>query len=358
MILGKIRKFLIHLMVGANIASIIVMLLVGYSGGLHPADHPILSCMGLFFPVLLLINLLFLLLWACVRLRLIIIPLMGYLLCYHPLQTYLPLHFFSDTSEGESLKVLSYNVKDFDVGKDDGRAVHKACQYIIDSGADIVCLQEVLLGNSFLNPAMEVYPWKTDMPGNRYGGVVVLSKYPILRKERIPYPSEGNLSMAVTIAVDGEEITVVNNHFQTSGLTYEDKQDFSDMVGGGKRDEIRTASRHLLGILGQSARKRAVQVDKVADYVRDRQGRPLLLCGDFNETPISYSHDTFAKLLTDCYASAGNGVGWSYNNNRIHVRIDNIFCSSHWQPVKCFVDTKISASDHYPIICHLKKHDN
>lgn len=358
MFLGKVRKFFIHLMAGANIASIIVMLLIGYSGRLNPADHPILSCMGLFFPILLLINFLFLLFWVLVRMRLMIIPILGFLVCYQPLRTYLPLHFSSEDSAEATLKVLSYNVKDFDIGKNDDRDVHKASQYILDSDADIVCLQEVVLGNPYLTPALKVYPWKTDMPGDRYGGLVVLSKYPILKKKRIPYPSQGNLSMAVTIDVDGEKVIVINNHFQTSGLTIEDKKDFSDMVGGGKRQEIHRESKHLLTILGRSAGKRAGQVDKVAAYVREHQENPLLLCGDFNETPISYSHETFAKLLTDCYVTTGNGVGWSYNSNRIHVRIDNIFCSSHWQPLKCEIDTKIHASDHYPIICYLKKHDN
>lgn len=358
MAVGKVRKFFIHLMVGANIASIIVMFLVGYSGKLNPADHPIFSCMGLFFPIFLLINLLFLLFWAFVRLRLIIIPILGFLVCYQPLSTYLPLHFFQDPPVEGTLKVLSYNVKEFEIGRDDGLPVHKASQYILDSQADIVCLQEVVLGNPYLIPALDAYPWKTDMPGDRSGGLVVLSKYPIMKKERIPYPSQGNLSMAVTIDVDGEKIIVVNNHFQTSGLTIEDKKDFSDMVGGTNRQELHRESKHLLTVLGRSAAKRAGQVDKVAAYVREHQGQPLLLCGDFNETPISYSHETFAKLLTDCYVTSGHGVGWSYNSNRIHVRIDNIFCSHHWQPLKCEIDTKIHASDHYPIICHLKKHDN
>ena len=358
MSLRKIKKFFVHLIVGANIATIVVMLLVGYSGRLNPAEHPVLSCTGLFFPILLLINLLFLLVWALVRLRLIIIPVLGFLLCYHPLQTYLPMHFLSQPSVEGSLKILSFNVRDFEVGREEGQRTHPASQYIIDSEADIVCLQEVVIGNSYLIPALDAYPWKTDMPGDSYGGLVVLSKYPIVKKERIPYPSEGNLSMAVTIDIDGEEVTVVNNHFQTSGLSIDDKKVFNDMMSGGKRKELQTESRHLLSILGKSAGKRSVQIDKVAAYVREHQDKPLILCGDFNETPVSYSHETFSKLLTDCYVTTGNGVGWSYNSNRIHVRIDNVFCSNHWQPLKCEIDAKIHASDHFPIICCLKKHDN
>ena len=345
-------------MVGANIASIIVMLLVGYSGRLHPVDHPILSCVGLAFPALLLINLLFLLFWALVRLRLVWVPLLGFLVCYYPVTTYLPLHFFSEDTASSTLKILSYNVKDFNTDGRDIPGIHPACSYIIDSNADVVCMQEVMTGHKHLQPALETYPYKAEMTGNLWGSMVVLSRYPILKKERIPYPSDGNLSMAVTLDIDGEEVVVVNNHFQTSGLSADDKRDFREMMNGNKRNEIREESRHLLSILGESASLRARQVDKVAAYVRDHQDKPLILCGDFNETPISYSHETFARLLTDCYVATGNGVGWSYNSNRIHVRIDNVFCSPHWQPVKCEIDTKIHASDHFPIICYLKKHDN
>ena len=81
----------------------------------------------------------------------------------------------------------------------------------------------------------------------------------------------------------------------------------------------------------------------------------MILCGDFNDSPISYAHRTLDKVLTDCYVATGNGPGISYHHNAIFVRIDNIMCSSHWTPYGCKVDRSARHSDHYPIYCWLKR---
>ena len=61
-----------------------------------------------------------------------------------------------------------------------------------------------------------------------------------------------------------------------------------------------------------------------------------------------------AELLTDCYVATGRGIGLSYNQKGFYVRIDNIMCSDDFKPLGCKVDSKITASDHYPIYCWLK----
>ena len=80
----------------------------------------------------------------------------------------------------------------------------------------------------------------------------------------------------------------------------------------------------------------------------------VLVTGDFNDNPISYTHRTIAKDLTDCYVSTGKGPGWSYARGGMRVRIDNILCSDEWEPYGAKVDTKVTVSDHYPVYCWLK----
>ena len=59
-----LKKFTANMIMGANVASILLMLLVGYSDHLNPQAHPLLSCLGLAFPALLAINVCFLVFWA------------------------------------------------------------------------------------------------------------------------------------------------------------------------------------------------------------------------------------------------------------------------------------------------------
>ena len=89
-------------------------------------------------------------------------------------------------------------------------------------------------------------------------------------------------------------------------------------------------------------------------YVAEHSRYPTILCGDFNDSPISYTRRVLAEELTDCYVATGRGIGLSYNQKGFFVRIDNMMCSGSFEPYKCTVDDKIAASDHYPIYCWLK----
>ena len=76
-----LKKFTANMIMGANVASIILMLLVGYSDHLNPQEHPILSCLGLTFPVFLAINFGFLAFWAVFSLKRVIVPILGFMIC-------------------------------------------------------------------------------------------------------------------------------------------------------------------------------------------------------------------------------------------------------------------------------------
>ena len=152
--------------------------------------------------------------------------------------------------------------------------------------------------------------------------MVLLSKFPILSRDSIPYSSHSNMSVAYILDVNGTKTLLVNNHFESYGLTEEEKTSFTEMVDGKvavKKAKGKSVS--LIDKLGKTMMRRAPQVDAVAAYVKKYldKGTPVILCGDFNDTPISYSHDVINGLLTDSYASSGNGLGFSYNKSKMSV---------------------------------------
>jgi len=49
--LKKFKKFTLQMIGGANVASIVIMLLIGYSGFINPERFPKLSNIGLIFPL-------------------------------------------------------------------------------------------------------------------------------------------------------------------------------------------------------------------------------------------------------------------------------------------------------------------
>ena len=104
--MGQLKKFSLQMAGGANIASIIVMLLIGYSGFINPVSFPRLSNIGLLFPLFLLINLTFLILWLIIKPKYSIIPLLGFVVCYGPVRTYCPINIPSSPPK-DAIKVLS-----------------------------------------------------------------------------------------------------------------------------------------------------------------------------------------------------------------------------------------------------------
>lgn len=255
--------------------------------------------------------------------------------------------------------MLSYNTWNFGNQTEDDEGHNICLQYIQEQDADIVCLQEAMPNwknqqqiDSILKP-MYAYQDTTIHPK---GGncLMLLSKYPILSKELIPYESTGNMSVAYRLKIKGKVVLVINNHLETTGLSLEDRRQFKNLVVGKLQvDTAEETSKLLVVKLAEATRKRAPEAEAVAEYVKHHKSMSTILCGDFNDGPISYAHRTIAKNLTDCYIASGN-YRYQLSSWRIFVRIDNIMCSDDWEPYECYVDNKTAVSDHYPIICKLK----
>lgn len=345
------------MLAGANVITIVAMAMAGYSGWITPETAPRLACMGLAFPLFLGINAAFLVFWLLVRLRYALIPLGGCLLCFSPLRTYCPLNLPLSAPEG-SLTVLSYNVWYFGSNNEDG--TNNIMDYIARSGADIVTLQEAYVSGRqagmFDSIMAAHYPYRDSVVYNKTGSLTLLSRYPILGKERIDYASENNCSAVFTLDIDGEETAVINNHLESTGLTPEDRERYRTLMHGDlEADSARQEGALILDKLALSTRRRAAQARTVARSIRKNAWRSVICTGDFNDSPLSYARRTIGEGLTDCYRASACGPGISYHRSGFWVRIDNIFCSRDWRPYECRVDRSIADSDHYPIRCKLKK---
>ena len=355
----QLKAFTVNMIAGANVATGIVMLLVGFTDYAYPPDHPYIATAGLLFPLFLVLNLGFLVFWLLFKRRMALIPVLAYAAAFVPIRVYMPINHRPEPPEG-ALKVLSYNVRGYASTPAHGNAVGEIFDYIRQSGADIVCLQEDLPGGRDIRERLDsIYPHSDTVSivknGAKTNALGVYTRFPIVRKERIWYESDNNGSAAFYLKVGRDTVLVVNNHFESTHLSPDERKRYKDILKGevGK-DTARKESKKLLHKLGEAAKKRAPQADTVYNYLKKHSRYPIILCGDFNDNPISYTRRMMAKDLTDCYVATGRGIGLSYNQKGFFVRIDNIMCSEHFKPYKCTVDSKISASDHYPIYCWLK----
>lgn len=358
MMLKKVKSLLIRIIGGANISTILIAILTGYSDRFDAETSPLLSCSGLAFPLFALINGLFLLFWVFFWWRGVIIPVLGFLACYFPMRAFCPLNLPYDPPR-DAIQLVSMNVMHFSypMPEDSVDALHTIKRYIDRTKPDIACFQEV-------SPFRE--QWNTLGGKDRnieyidHNGNVLLtmSRFPIIGKERIPYESAGNLSAAFHLLIDGDTVTLISNHFQSFSLSKEERSEVGKIIdGSGDRNPRSTGNRLLISKIVNVTRRRAPQINAVTHYIDSirSKGRSVIVCGDFNETPISFSHRQMEKRLTDCYSSTATGPGFTFEQNGMHFRIDHIFCSPDWTPYRCQVVDRLRASDHYPLRCWLKK---
>jgi len=361
--LKKLKKFTINFFAGANLTVVALMLLTGYSDHIDPVAYSTLSCLGMTFPFFLLGNLLFLFFWLTFKWRKVWIPIIGFALAYVPINIYFPLNFHNEVSP-DALKVITYNVCDYGGNYKYKNGFNMVLDYLHEQNADIICTQEDVdtrRRQAFENYA-KTYPHNDTTrltgPKSSPNCVGIHTRFPIIRKERIDYESNCNGSVAYYLDLGKDTLLVINNHLESTHLTVKDRKNYATMIKGEMgRDTVRTESRALLNKLAMATAIRAKQADAVRDYIRRNSRYPVIVCGDFNDTPISYSRRTICEGLTDCFRASGRGVGLSYNQKGFFFRIDNIFCSKEFIPEKCIVDSEMDASDHYPMVCWLKMSD-
>ncbi len=77
----------------------------------------------------------------------------------------------------------------------------------------------------------------------------------------------------------------------------------------------------------------------------DSSPYPVLVTGDFNDTPASYSYRMMTKRLHDSFREAGNGFGATFRGILGVLRIDYVFYDDSFRCVR-FRTLEDRLSDH------------
>lgn len=363
----KALKILFKSVFGLTHVIIIVLFIASaFSDRISPEKNVLFSYLGLGFPVLCVMNVCFILYWLFLwEWRFVLIGLFSFLVCKGPIMRYLPFHNQVDDVPKENvLKVLTYNVMGFGYRNHTSEFPNPIVKYLAESKADIICLQEYAVGNSKklltnqkLFDALKMYPYHSVIILSPSGmlkfGIAVYSKYPILNSRRIKYDSAFNGSSMHVLDINGKKLTLVNNHLESFKLTTEDKGHYSAFIKNASSETFDGLRNSIERKLGPAFRMRAQQANIVAEAIKGIDTEYVLVCGDFNDTPISYAHRQIQGSLVDAYVASGRGLGITYNENFFWFRIDNILHSPNMKSINCTVD-KIHYSDHYPMWCYLE----
>lgn len=334
-------------------------LLGAYSGYIPPVRWIIPAFLGLFFPALLVaqigVTIFWLLAWDKRRLLLVAAV---WLISLPQLLVYFSISRAEKSlgTEEESLRILSYNVCAFGFKPHTKTSPNATLQYIKSSGADIVCIQEAMLNQnpwagvvsktlrSYLD---EDYPYINVIRVNRGGSTLaLLSKYPIKEAKEIPLPSWVNGAVAYKVDIRGKETLVINVHLESFRLRRVDGEDYLRLAKDGDAIRLKDA---LRAKLSPTFRSHNIQANIIHDLIQSYGSGRVIVCGDFNDTPLSYARYKIGEGLEDAFVSKGNGLGITFHTRPFFVRIDHILFGPAFRALRCEVDKTASESDHYPI---------
>lgn len=313
-----------------------------------PARFPVLLYFGLYYIPLLLLNLLILLI-ALLRKKLtLFIPLVALIPSLFLADRYVKVGREESPVSGESVSMLTYNVGRYAAG---GRrvtpeeSVAGIRQFLAEENADIVCLQEFAVKDTgALVSFVPAYPYASHhlFKGNRAFGNVTLSRYPIVRSEVITFPGSRNLSLVTDIDVRGTVVRVYNCHLESYSISFTSllkrlfhKETFTDEVA------------QVHGRVRDATIRRAEQVESL---LRSEAGSdlPCLVCGDFNDTPVSYTYRRLCQTKKDSFLESGTGFSSTYALLWPMIRIDYILLPKEFVSAR-HETPRIPWSDHYPV---------
>jgi endonuclease/exonuclease/phosphatase family metal-dependent hydrolase len=359
-------KWHLKILIAINILVGLGMLGAYFAPIFSPREYWFFAFLGLAFPFLLAINLLFCITWLLLKKYKISLMAISLLLPGIPhIPAYLQLNpKEKPQTEGVYLNIVDFNTHymgayDF-IGKDSNYFFS-----MLDTlKPDIICLQEFTnLGGYQQKPMFKRFSmeyksyanYNADILSKTYPtgyGVCIFSKYPIIKKgfvERVTQSS--NLSVFADIVVGEDTIRVINTHLKSIVFDRKDYWAVEQMASGEdlfETDDIR----RIIAKLKYAFKERAKQ----ADYLRskiDESPYKVIICGDFNDSPMSYSYRTLQKGLKDAFIESGYGMSRTYIGKMPSFRIDYILHDKAWHSYN-YKTNKLNFSDHKMISCTIK----
>ena len=325
-----------------------------------PAYIAIPAYFGLAYPYLLLINILLVIVWAmCPRFEAFISAAVIIIGINH-FSNYIKLSK-SKGDISDSFKVMSYNVRLFNLyeSKNAKSSERDIINLLKEEDADIICLQEIFIYGDVaakersiraaLGRKYSSYIKTIKRSGNRAFGIMLLSKFPIVNRGEIIHPESSSLTIYADVLINQDTIRIYNNHLQSFRLGSLEKTLVEDII---RDEETMNKVKDLWLILRKGFIKRANQAEELKKHINESQ-YPVIVMGDFNDTPVSYAYHNIRKGLNDAFVNSGYGAGFTYRGDYPRNRIDYIFydkkiINSHFEIIKT------RHSDHYPIMAWFK----
>ena len=346
-----------------NIALILGLLLSYLAPYVPPDKFWMLAFFGLSYPFWAVSNVFFFFFWLFRKRIFALIPLISLLLGFSVFLRH--FQFSGCESSGVvdgKMRVMTYNVKHFinnNRGIPNNNNRQNLFAFIGAEEYDLICFQEfqsagknykdiiprVTQHTGLRNSALQNYLDYFD--GKRIDAIVTYSRYPIINTDKLKLGKK-YFCLITDIKKGGDTIRVFNIHMQSIYFDDNDLQWMIDVAEAKNNNKtLKDDSKKIMWKLRNGFKKRAKQSRDIAERIA-HSPFPVIVCGDMNDTPSSYTYRKIKSELYDSYTTCGSGFGNTYAGVLPPIRIDHIFSS---KVLQC-IDYKILKkhySDHFPV---------
>jgi endonuclease/exonuclease/phosphatase family metal-dependent hydrolase len=357
-----------------NVLALIALALSCLAGFIEPTHYWQLSFIGFVFPVILIVNVLFFVGWAIVRNRFAFIPLIAIVLCWKFIHSTFAFNFVAENKE-QGIKLMTWNVKAFDLynWSHNTEARNNMMALIKKENPDVLCLQEFYTNSEvfhnlafirdtlgypygYFPPAVELtkpalsktqkIQWH-NRPLNQQWGVATFSKFPMSDTGTVDFGKTlSNSCIYTDLSISGKTVRLYNVHFQSIHLGYEDYATLDEL--GEAHQTPWTSLKSILKKMKRAYARRSIQANAVAKSMQGYTGTKMV-CGDFNDVPVSYTYNTVSGNLQDAFVEKGMGFSPTFSNKFSIFRIDYTLLDPTFKTNSYRVVRK-ELSDHYPVI--------
>ena len=305
-----------------------------------PKTFSIISVLSLAVPILIILNILFVIYWLLKLKKQLLLSLVVLVLGFSYVGSLYKFSSSKDVEDTDNLSIMNYNVRLFNlydwIPEDD---VEKSIENLIKAAnPDILCLQEYHPHKNVNLSNFKHKFEKLDGRKTKYGQAI-FSNYPIINSGSIEFPDTANNAIYADVVKDEDTIRIYNLHLQSSHINTD--------VENLKRED----SERLLKTLSSTFKMQQEQAELFNKHSKSSPNK-VIVSGDFNNTAYSYVYRQTKGDLKDTFEEAGSGFGRTFDFKFFPTRIDFILVDESFS-VNGFKTFKEKLSDHYPILAQV-----
>lgn len=321
------------------------------SGHINPEKSMFSAYLSLGKPFLVIVNALMLLYWICRWKRWAFISLIALSVNFQYITAMWNPFGGTEENANHPLKIITYNTHAFG-GEITGFSAKEFADMANAEDVDIICFQEYRGNGDFTNEDLcitysKFLPYYY-IPEGR--SMAIFSRYPIQQSQVIEFPGTNNCAIWSDVNIEGKTIRVFNVHMQTTSFdrmrSKAAQAHAAENEEGQRQIYINYSDNLEANIIERSRQARLVKgIVSATEY-------PVILCGDLNDTPGTYTYEMLKGELKDGFQTAGKGFASTYKGLNNLLRIDYIFHSPNIKGVK-YETINFEMSDHNPVLMTL-----